>query len=209
MPSDILLFFSGVQGKTDHDDFVAGGRRVDNGDQGSFDELTAIPDRNGYPRINKGWYGSIVMQRGINAASDFMNQCKEYVPGESKLIIYGYSAGGYNALTLCRLFDEYNRSSGDFLTPKNFVVDLLITIDAAARALTSRIDRTVGDCVKRNVNHYERAMLAETLDRSQGDKNTGKCNPENTLHLFTTHGGMQNKTMSIAVAEVKKCLGVQ
>ena len=214
MAKDILIFFSGVQGKTNEQDMAEGGKEVGDNEQGIFEEMKKIPKRSGRDRIDKGWYGSIILLKGTNAAYDFVTHCADYIPNDTRLVIYGYSAGGYNALTLCRHFDAYNKGNAGRLAPTEIAVDLLVTVDAAARGLTSTIDRKVGDCVKRNVNYYEKTViLGDILGRSEGGPNTGKCAPLN-INLDSghwigpKHGEMQDLTMPQALLEIKKAFGV-
>lgn len=222
--SDLMLFFSGVQGKGDAADRAEGGKPVGENEQGMFEEMKKIAPRSGHPRIERGWYGSIVsIEKVVEEAFQFVITCQQYLPPESKLIIYGYSAGGYDALSLCRRFDEYNsydrRSQEALVRHYNpavtnpvakIVVDLLVTIDAAARKLTPLVNRKVADCVVRNVNHYQYAFFGELLGRSEGGPNSGKGTILNTNHGYTgaRHGKMQEATMPDALKEMKGCLGV-
>lgn len=74
-----------------------------------------------------------------------------------------YSAGGMNALDLCRRFDKHNSAGPQ---QKQLKVDLLLTVDAAARDLSSTIHRKVGDCVVRNVNYYQTATIKLRCSRN-------------------------------------------
>jgi len=93
----------------------------------------------------------------------------------AKIIIYGYSAGGANAMDLARLIQSvstyYSFSSRRFYpwivelprlrqqmsaeTLGAVRVDLLITVDAASGPATALVSRSVPQCVRRNLNFYQ------------------------------------------------------
>ncbi|MDX2037053.1 MAG: hypothetical protein SFX72_10410 [Isosphaeraceae bacterium] len=113
-----------------------------------------------------------------------------------RLIIYGYSAGGTDALALCRAIwreiPNYDVSNRSFLstraalwhphithprfTPQRLAtigwvaVDLLITIDAAAGPFSGGIERAVPGLVRWNLNYYQ---TTRSLILSRGGPNSG------------------------------------
>jgi hypothetical protein len=168
---DFYLYFSGTQGgyPDKESDRRNGGVRKDVGD---MDEFKGITQRDGFELERWVWTGSIYSDRGVLDARDRLlaegrGESPRYVPGVSRLIIYGYSAGGKNALELCREFDKNNANPAK---PFDVTVDLLATVDAAAWDDSDTIPRDLGKCVKRNVNYYQRD---NKRSGSRGNVNTG------------------------------------
>jgi hypothetical protein len=233
MASNVLLFLSGVQGQTDDEDITAAeGQEVPIGEggQGMFNDLIAIVSRSQTKAVKKGFYGSIARSLTVvNRATQFIQACDEYTPPDSKLIIYGYSAGAANALDLCRYFDSwynswetrekeawarnYGRKTPAF---DKVIVDLLITVDAAARGGTANINRTVADCVQRNENYFQKNLIpwnpipGKETARSEGGPNSGKCHPNNHDYGYfgPGHGAMQDATKDAVLKVVREFLGV-
>lgn len=209
-PRNILIFLRGVQGKTSVEDINAAGTEVKAQEQEFFDEMLKIAGKGQPPAMAKGWFGSIEgKDKTVKAAKAFLSSVPEYVPGKSKLIIYGYSAGGMNALMLTRSIDEINqsRASGNKID-----VNLLITVDAAARAQTPLINRNCGDCVRRNLNYYQKTWISSWPNgvvRSEGGPNTGSCNPENN-HLWSeSHSTIYKSTQDRCLKAIGDALGVE
>jgi len=116
-----------------------------------------------------------------------------------RLIIYGYSMGGVDALALSRKLDRelphYHFPSGKLIsrgmpgsvgkpgTPPSLGrvrVDLLITVDVAFGPLSTAsvvVNRTVAPCVRKNLNFYETNPKPRVF--SQGGPNTPE-NPQAT-----------------------------
>jgi hypothetical protein len=92
-------------------------------------------------------------------------------------------------------------------------VDLLVTVDAAARGLTSTINRNVGDCVRNNINYYQEAFLGGLMDRSQGGPNRGDCKPINIKYggwiTGPSHGAMMLETEPVVLEAIAAFLGVK
>jgi hypothetical protein len=93
----------------------------------------------------------------------------------ARIIIYGYSAGGMNAMDLARLIQTQStyyglssgrlypwvvelprlrdQTSGEALGAVR--VDLLVTVDAASGPTSGSVNRSVPQCVRRNLNFYQ------------------------------------------------------
>src|SRR5262249_38631628 len=83
------------------------------------------------------------------------------------VILYGYSAGGKQVLEICqRLEFSSNRLRNQQGRPL-IVVDLLVTVDAAAKRQT--FSRVVHGCVRQNLNFFQ---TKASLNGSHGDVNT-------------------------------------
>jgi hypothetical protein len=112
--------------------------------------------------------GTLDDQEGVRRALAFIQH--GFHPS-ARIIIYGYSAGGLNALDLARLIQSestyYGFSSRRFYevfrmegrmsreTLGAVRVDLLITVDAASGPTSLVVNRTVPACVRRNLNFYQ------------------------------------------------------
>lgn len=208
-PSNLLIFLSGVQGKTSVEDINSAGVEVKGQEQGFFDEMLKIAKKGKPPAIAKGWYGSIDGKtKTVNAAANYIANAPEYVPGKSKLIIYGYSAGGMNALLLTQSIDALNKSRA---ANAKIEVNLLITVDAAARQYTASVNRTCGECVRRNINYYQKTWVSTKWNgdvRSEGGPNTGTCNPENNYKWDETHGSIYESTMPDCLKAIAAAVSV-
>jgi hypothetical protein len=204
--ADFFLFFSGVQG-----DGVTDVRK--GGDMLRQDDVPILKTRVGVPLIRRGWFGSIKNIRGIDDAFNLMTRNEQYDPDYSRLVIYGHSAGGANILDLCRRFDTHNAAVDAAVAAsrenpgRKVTVDLLVTVDAAAREQTDKIDRTVGRCVKRNVNYWQNSgWAARILSWSRGAPNVGSGNVQNIEVPDSTHSTIDGKTWDRAVQEMQGVL---
>src|SRR5262245_14386477 len=152
---DFYMFFGGTQGTLldEAEDRRNGGIRKP---WEGMEEFKGIAPRVGFELERWVWTGSIFEMRGVIDARDRLvaegrGELPRYVPGVSRLIIYGYGAGGKNGLELCRAFDNFNANSATL----KVTVDLLVTVDAAAWKQSNTMPRDLGKCVKRNVNFYQ------------------------------------------------------
>lgn len=201
----ILVYFSGVV------DQVGMGGVILTGAHGQ-DVLTDMENlptpRAGDLKLTIGFGGSLVNTRGVEQALNFIQTSLKVSETPSKLIIYGFSAGGVNSLELCRRLNT---------TVPNARVDLLVTIDVASGPTSDLLNRSVPDNVLLNRNFFQ---TAPSLNGSRGAPNSGK-NVNNTnadsrfgraldfipiIGKTERHGGMQDMTRSEAVFFMKRTL---
>ena len=123
------------------------------------------------------YHGSLRDSLGINRAFNFIRSNFDPL---GRLIIYGYSAGGFDALRLsshiwlARRYYElssesFRRSRRDGHTVGFVRIDLLITVDAAVGPISSIAFRRVQPCVRKNLNFYQR--FSSGVVRSHGEPN--------------------------------------
>jgi hypothetical protein len=183
-----LIYFSGVA-----DDFGMGGVLL----QGAHgqDVLTDMENLDVLPDLSEvhGFGGSLKDKRkGVDQALTFINDRDP----RGELIIYGYSAGGINALDLCRSLNTRHEN-----------VHLLVTVDVSGRG--EKVDRTVPPNVVRNRNYFQTDTL--TFSRAVGGPALGAgavnidCNDRNfeTLTTKTRHGQMQDITRFEAIRDMR------
>ena len=164
-----------------------------------------------------------ILNSGVNAALGFIRA--NFHPA-GRLIIYGYSAGGTDALATCR---EIQSQMGffSFATRQFFSVfgmedrmsresmgrvrvDLVVTVDAASGPLTGGLDRMVPVCVRSNVNFFQR-----TASRigSRGGANVAVDPASTTVRNVdmtgpaVTHGTISDVTRSQALDAIQGALG--
>lgn len=147
---------------------------------------------------------------------------------QGSLIIYGYSAGGTDALTLCREIDKqisaFGLSSGqlenkatatalknqgveDFADVR---VDLLITVDAAAGPASGAVNRVVSPCVLSNLNFFQTTASA-ILSRggpNQAADNTRTNIDNEDLTGQAVHSTIDEFTNDSVVQAIQGQLGV-
>jgi hypothetical protein len=110
----------------------------------------------------RDWQGALVGRQLIEQAFTFV---RENFNPRGKLIVYGYSAGGMNALEFAREFERRARVfDGGELVPtqsnetldsgEDVVIDLLITIDAYRPGVRPQ-HRRVPRNVQRSINIYQ------------------------------------------------------
>src|SRR5262245_52283363 len=109
---DFYLFLSATQGSLGKfgakDDTKFGGQELPEADVKQLKEFTGITERSGFKLNRWAWFGSVLGDLAVTNAFRKVMATREYVPGVSRLIIYGYSAGAKNALELCQEFDKSN-----------------------------------------------------------------------------------------------------
>ncbi|MEZ6133125.1 MAG: hypothetical protein R3C59_31025 [Planctomycetaceae bacterium] len=209
---DFFLFFSGVQG-TGVTDIQKGGKML------RQDDVPKLNARTGVRLVRVGWFGSIRNVRGIDEAFNLVTLGNQYVPGDSRLVIYGHSAGAANALDLCRRFDKHNQrittrrsAPNDDGSGHTVQVDLLVTVDAAAQEKTNQLDRSVAKCVARNLNFWQdniwsvNGAAARLFDWSRGAPNVGSARIENIEVPGATHKTIDGMTWDRAVNEMQQTL---
>jgi hypothetical protein len=118
----------------------------------------------------KDWAGSLQDNEVINPAIAFV---RETFNPKGKLVVYGYSAGGINALRFTKELERrlHSFSKGVFLTENgplgpsdDVIVDLLITIDAYSPSASSA-DHRVGRNVRQFINIFQRHSQRVTGSR--------------------------------------------
>ncbi len=124
-------------------------------------------------------YGAIDNQ-GAVTVNRVLQHIKENFDPEGKLILFGFSSGGYNVLRVCQILDGWryrygrNGQRGSLEAPgahtadagSKIRVDLLITVDPCASLLYGESwDASVPKCVKWAQNWYQRKD-----NRSEGYK---------------------------------------
>jgi hypothetical protein len=153
-----------------------------------------------------------------------------------RLVIYGYSIGGFNALSLCHkiqsempAFDLRSWRPTQGLAVEGGVagmlpqrlcgprppthgavrVDLVITVDAALGPLSGVAPRHVAPCVRRNLNFYQTTPQARI--RSCGGPNIAldpqRTNVENNDHsLVANHASLDKYTQSVSLEAIEEAL---
>jgi hypothetical protein len=124
--------------------------------------------------------GSLWLNELRNPGSNSMAEALQFIRSNydsmGKIVIYGYSAGGLDALELVNYIPGcmgyYLVSSGEFYGPagaaqhwgwrigwrKEFVkveVDLLVTVDAACGPSSGSMSRAIPGCVRKNINFFQ------------------------------------------------------
>ena len=194
----ILIYFSGVA-----DDNGFGGVLLQGAHgQDVLTDMENLPSpKQGHLKSVIGFGGSLRSSRGVDQAFTFIQALQD---ARGKLIIYGFSAGGVNGLELCR------RLQGSL---PNVKVNLLVTVDVAAREATASLNRSVSTNVLKNRNYFQ---TSPSLNGSRGAPNTGPGPHEDInfdgrfpglgILTFGRHGGMQDKTRTEAVNDMRNAL---
>lgn len=218
-PADLLVFITGfADDGVDANNHPLGGQAFFNAADGG----PQCAEFAGVKRSSRrtkflGVFGSLATGVGITRAIQFIT--REWEP-QSKVLLYGYSAGAENLLSVTRGIDGSNTGRP---ADRQVRVDLLITNDAAAKSSTIFIERKVGDCVARNLNLFQTETGLNPLG-SKGGPNSGKCNPQNVdmtpaaVHLanlasklegkhISPHGVMQRIAHPAAMAAAREVMG--
>lgn len=163
--------------------------------------------------------GSLSSNAGVEQGITFL---RTYFHPASKLIVYGYSAGGTDALELCRQISStlgyYRFNTRTFATVFEMedhmntevfgkvLVDLLITVDGASGPASGALSRDVASCVVRNLNFYQPT-------RSRGGPNIANVpsgtQVENTEVPGAAHGGIDEETNPRALQAIRGVLGFE
>lgn len=167
--------------------------------------------------------GSLSSNAGVEQGIKFIRT--NFHPA-SKLIVYGYSAGGTDALELCRQISStlgyYRFSTRTFATVFQMegrmntevfgkvLVDLLITVDGASGPASGALNRGVASCVVRNVNFYQgsRSRIG-----SRGGPNVATApwgtQVENTEVPGESHSTIDEATNPRALQAIRGALGYE
>ncbi|MGL4552834.1 MAG: peptidoglycan-binding domain-containing protein [Gemmataceae bacterium] len=145
---ELLVYFSAV--------VAPGGDKItgEPGGQGfrMFSPMNGLDKKEGFDKRFNGFQGSLSNNNGVALAQTFITENFE---AGSRLIVYGYSAGGTNALELCRKLDAANQARKDAGQPV-IEVDLLVTVDAADQFGSAiKVDRRLAGSVKKNHNFFQ------------------------------------------------------
>ncbi len=165
-------------------------------------------------RIFEGYSGSLTNERGPNLAIDFIT--RNYNP-RCKLVMYGFSAGGKQVLDLRRKIEHRNTvrpDEGNSLIK----VDVLVTVDAAARKVTLGVNREVAGCVVLNRNYYQQVQgnLSNGAPNSvQTSAVTGRTPIRQPIDMTATmrainihaHREIEKASLSFAWADIRAALG--
>jgi hypothetical protein len=207
---------------------VHGGRELRPGTaSGTARLLQSIQDLPRTPlhgRLLLGIEGNLADTSAVNKGVTFF---RDHFHPNAKLIVYGYSAGGTDAMALCRTVQQelgyYGFSSHrllnvfameDRMSREVFGwvrVDLLITVDGAAGLASSFLDRTVPACVRHNLNFYQ--TTASRIGSHGGPNlavDTGSTIVDNVdLTGQATHGEMNEATNARALQAIRGVLGYE
>jgi hypothetical protein len=171
-----------------------------------------------------GLEGSLPSKGGVQQGLKFISA--NFHP-RGNIIVYGYSAGGTDALTLCRELEKqmgfFGLSSGTLCDKatadsqakiQNFGkvrVDLLVTVDIAAGPGSARIDRVVPACVISNRNYYqtkESSIFSRGGPTSAADPKTTRIDVNQDLTGFAEHATIDEYTNDWAFQAIQQQLGV-
>jgi hypothetical protein len=135
----LIVYFSGILDGQE-------GQELSPGDDDLSEEIRShITAPSGSEIKWFGRTGALTTNRGVDQAVSFIKASSQEA---GHIILYGYSAGGVNALDVCRKLRQEAPST---------LVDLLITVDVAARGNTPKLDRSVPENVVVNVNFFQKS----------------------------------------------------
>ena len=168
--NDILIFLSGVQtpGGTELDDttpdtsgFLERKHMKALADKAPHAVFKAVGGALQFDEMEAGW---VIVKKFI-----LDNLAKP----QGKLIIYGYSAGGTNALEFTRRIEAENLVRQVFDRPP-IEVTLLVTVDAADRTdAPLKVVRAVGGSVSANLNFFQTRASPGLGSGAHGGPNIG------------------------------------
>lgn len=117
-------------------------------------------------RLRSQVHHILALEGGDNAGTQAVNWIRQNFNPFGRVIVYGYSAGGVEAMEACReisrLFSIYDFSARQ-LTDRIITghaagrvrIDLLVTVDPAFGIFSSQINRSVPPSVRLNLNYYQ------------------------------------------------------
>ncbi|MFT3772889.1 MAG: hypothetical protein QM820_46480 [Minicystis sp.] len=163
--TDLVLVYGGWGGPSD------GGRPLPAGGEETgttqlVKQIEALRSTTGHHILVRAWQGSL--RTGQAGAGEELVRSSFHPLG--KLIVCGYSVGGFNAMSLARdlfyagYYDVNKRSWLQYYSPSTnrggdvvglARVDLLVTIDAAQGYASDANDRHVMPSVRRNLNIFQ------------------------------------------------------
>lgn len=173
--NDVIIIFGGW-GNTDNGEPLTA-NSTDGAGQ-VLSGVNALVDPPTHPKQVLAIQGTLSGMGGVQQGLNFIR--RNFHP-RGRLIIYGYSAGGTDALALCRaiwreipMFDCSSRSfatrRASLWTPNvwdrepsdsdranlgSVMVDLLVSVDGAAGPFSGMLDRSVPGIVRWNVNYFQ------------------------------------------------------
>jgi hypothetical protein len=186
-------------------------------------DVQDLPGVPGHRRPILALEGSLSSSAGVDQGVTFI---RDNFHPYGQLIIYGYSAGGTDALALCRAINRDLAFFGfgskrlvnvfameDSMSREVFGavrVDLLITVDGAAGEASNSLDRSVPACVRRNLNFYQRRP---SPIGSHGEPNTPVSPSTNVENNDMTgraeHATIGTATNGQALDAIRGSLGVE
>lgn len=224
--NDLIVIFGGWGPGWDPQ---TGGKPLPDSGSGTSDlvqQLKALSPAPFHRTLMLPMEGSLPSKLGVTKALHFITM--NFDP-RGDLIIYGYSAGGTDALSLCRQIganlSAYGLSSGQLQNATTAAalkkrgiedcvpvrVDLLITVDAAAGPGSARVDRTVPVCVRRNLNYFQ---TTESRIFSRGGPNAAQDNSasvieNNDLTGTAEHATIDDITIDPVLSAIRGELGIE
>ncbi|MCO5082549.1 MAG: hypothetical protein M9955_12950 [Rhizobiaceae bacterium] len=164
--------------------------------------------------VFRAWQGSLMVDKGIEAAAAFIQEDVDE-DRAAKVIVYGFSAGGSNALDLGRKLEQLNE--GRKGSKPLLKIDLLVTVDAAERTDRPRkIDRRVAGSIVKNVNYFQKRgapsggargdlhipVPSTTSDRTPQVVNIDKSKEVDFFDRHSQHGQIEKVTVPNATADM-------
>jgi len=139
------------------------------------------------------------------------------------LIIYGYSAGGTDALTLCREVEKkmsffglsssrlHTQAQAEQLRRRGVEesarvrIDLLITVDAASGPVSGMVNRIVSRCVRMNLNFYQTtaSRIGSHGGPNQAEDNTATDIDNEDLTGQTEHATIDESTIDRTIEAIQ------
>lgn len=222
---DLIIIYGGWQPGVDP---LAGGSPLPETGSGTADlvgQIKGITPAPFHQILVLPLQGSLPSRQGVSKALNFITM--NFHP-QGDLIVYGYSAGGTDALTLCREVEKHisffglssgqlqNRATAKMLEKRRIEdsarvrVDLLITVDVAAGPGSARVDRHVPSCVRSNTNFYQttESRIFSRGGKNQADDNTSTQIDNRDLTGQAEHATIDEFTNSSALEEIVGKLGV-
>jgi hypothetical protein len=134
----------------------------------------------------------------VRAGLDFLQGLWRELSGpQDKLVIYGFSAGGFNAVRLC-----------EFIAPSGRQVDLLITVDPCIERIDPNEREPLGRPglhVVRHVNWYQRRGNTKGRSILTADLDDPR-NPPTGPGLRSAHDQMPTDTSDLVQLEIDEIL---
>lgn len=166
LPARVLVFFGSKPG----DLTLLAGDPIPR--ETPFDQVHAEMLKIARPKVDvvSAWHGAVPTShqgpsnpllktdKGVDGA---ISDIKETKVPLKRVIVYGYSLGGTDALSLSRRLIGIGAK-----------IDLMITVDAAVPLSSGEVDRRVGDSVAKNINFFQ--THPHGLTGSRGGRNEGR-----------------------------------
>lgn len=190
-----------------------------------LEQMPQVPLRR---RRVRAWQGALMDGSGVNAALDWI---RDGFDPRGNLIIYGYSAGGGDALMLSWQIAQgmgyYELATGRFFSMAGadrvyrgelgvVRIDLLLTVDRAAGPASGNLFNKVPRAVRVNHNYYQTIPSGV---RSHGQSNDALDSTSTRVvnHDWTAryngsdsaHGQIDNDTLDVSVGHIQGVIGVE